>query len=155
MNMDKRLSDFLLKQGLAKMRKQKRIEKSVMINAGKPVPPTDKQLDAMCRRITVELRDKNKCCHCGKTEALSASHVFPKGTYKRLRWDIDNVKALCYRCHMHWWHKDPEASDWFKAKYPERWERLKLLKDTAGYIDRFAIKLYLEQEIKRLENAIM
>jgi 5-methylcytosine-specific restriction endonuclease McrA len=53
------------------------------------------------------------------------SHVKSKGAYKHMAWDLENVKMLCYRCHILWWHKEPtEAGEWFKEKFPERWEYL-------------------------------
>lgn len=73
----------------------------------------------------VVVRDK-KCLHCGAKKILHASHIFPKGRYKDVEWDPDNVKALCYRCHLHWWHKDPlEAGEWFKTTYPKWYKKLK------------------------------
>lgn len=39
--------------------------------------------------------------------------------------ELDNIIRLCFRCHFHWWHKNPlEAGDWFDEKWPGRKERL-------------------------------
>lgn len=38
-----------------------------------------------------------------------------------LRWDMQNGKALCYKCHIHWWHKEvTDAAEWFVVTYPDR-----------------------------------
>jgi hypothetical protein len=56
------------------------------------------------------------------------SHVYPKGRYHGMEFELDNVKTLCLGCHIYWWHRNPiEASYWFKDKYPERAESLRLM----------------------------
>ena len=82
-----------------------------------------KKLDDLCREI-VRLRDKNTCQHCGKyvTGVNShCSHVVPKSKGYVLRWDLRNLKVLCFHCHINWWHKNPrEAGAWFDDTFPER-----------------------------------
>ena len=77
----------------------------------------------------IKIRDDNTCQHCGVHTVgrnCHVSHVKSKGKYGGLRWDLNNLKLLCYRCHIHWWHKEPtEVGDWFKSEYPKRWEYLK------------------------------
>lgn len=74
----------------------------------------------------MKVRDGEKCLRCGTTGGLSPSHVYPTGRYKNMEWIIDNVKPLCWACHIYWWHKNPiEASEWFKQRFPERYKRLK------------------------------
>jgi len=73
-------------------------------------------------------RDKYKCIRCGNTQVgeLSASHIYPKGAYPAMRWDLENVKILDYKCHIHFFHKNPlEAAKWIKTAIPkERLDRL-------------------------------
>ncbi len=67
---------------------------------------------------------------------------------------MDNVKTLCYPCHINWWHKNPlEAAEWFEKTYPERAKRLKLMSQVSGkIIDYKLLKIYLNQEIKKYAN---
>lgn len=85
------------------------------------------KLDKAIKSIVYE-RDKSICQHCGKMVAGSdrhASHVIPVSAGDKLRWDALNLKVLCYHCHINWWHKNPvEAGEWFKTKFPKRWEYL-------------------------------
>lgn len=85
------------------------------------------ELDKICREIVL-LRDKNCCQHCGKyVEGSNAhrSHIIPRSRGNALRWCIDNQILFCFYCHIQWWHKNIlEAQEWFKNKYPERYEYL-------------------------------
>ena len=82
---------------------------------------TDK-LDDIIREM-VRLRDKGICQKCGG-QGSHVSHVVPR-TNKGLRWDMDNVKLLCVRCHLYWWHKDvADAWTWFQAEFPYRADRI-------------------------------
>lgn len=82
------------------------------------------KLDDICREIIRE-RDDWTCQRCGKKVDIhnaQASHVVPKSTGYILRWDLLNLKLLCYSCHFYWWHKDiTEAAKWFRKKWPYRW----------------------------------
>jgi len=75
-------------------------------------------------------RDKYICQKCGKkVEGQNAhgSHIYNEGTYTSMSADPDNILCFCYYCHINWWHKSPiDASEWFKNKYPELAEKLKL-----------------------------
>lgn len=43
-----------------------------------------------------------------------------------MKWMPRNLKALCFFCHLHWWHKNPiEAGDWYKKAYPTNTRYLK------------------------------
>lgn len=113
-----------------------------------------KVLNGIIHEILV-LRDK-VCLRCGTTERLQASHIYPKGTYKKLEYDSENIKFLCWRCHFTWWHKHPlEAAEWIKTAIPkERYDRLKLRSQTSGdgSRDYKVLKLFLEQELKTLKQ---
>ncbi len=92
------------------------------------------ELDLYVREKVFE-RDGWKCVKCGKVDKLSlqCAHVYPKGKYPRLRFEMDNLLALCYACHMHWAHKDPIAfASWFAANYPEKLRKLMFLKEAAA-----------------------
>lgn len=85
------------------------------------------KLDKLSKEV-VRQRDGNVCQHCGKHVEGSnrhVSHVIPVSAGNKLRWDVMNMKILCYHCHINWWHKNPmDAYAWFSDKYPERWDYL-------------------------------
>ena len=76
----------------------------------------------------VKARDGYICQHCGKhCEGANAhaSHVIPVSAGNQFRFDPLNLKCMCYHCHINWWHKNPiEATEWFKEKFPERYDYL-------------------------------
>ena len=86
-----------------------------------------KKLDDIAKKFAKE-RDEYKCQHTGiKVLGTNAhgSHVIPVSAGLALRWDLNNIKCLCYHSHINWWHKNPlEATEWFKEKFPDRWEYL-------------------------------
>jgi len=90
-----------------------------------------KSLKLKLDKIVIELirkRDNWTCQHCGKLVEKSnahVSHVIPRSHGDNLRWDLTNLKLLCFHCHINWWHKNPlEAYEWFKQKFPERYKYL-------------------------------
>ena len=98
-------------------------------------------------REYVMLRDR--CClRCGKTDRLHASHIYPRGKYPKMSFDVDNVKALCVGCHLYWWHKHPiEAKEWAEKTLGE--ERLSKLKKQSNTINKNKLNFKeLEIEIK-------
>jgi hypothetical protein len=101
----------------------------------------------------VLLRDK-ACLKCGNPE-FQMSHIYSVGAHKRMEYDPDNVKALCVRHHLYWWHKEPiEAHEWLKTVIPkERLDRLRLLSQQSGPtgFNYKLHKLFLEKEIEKLK----
>ena len=85
------------------------------------------KLEKIVKDIIKE-RDNRACQKCGKQVTGSdchASHVIPVSRDGRLAFDPENMKVLCYHHHLNWWHKHPvEAGQWFRDKFPERWEYL-------------------------------
>ena len=79
-------------------------------------------------KLIAKARDKYICQHCWKTAketAIHASHVINEAKDHRLASDPENIKALCYNCHINRRHKNPlEASERFNKKRPWRYERL-------------------------------
>lgn len=108
------------------------------------------QLNGLLHRL-LELRD-GSCLRCRKTP-FQMSHIFPKGRYRSMEFDPDNVKALCWSCHW-WWHKSPLEAHEFLSRImsKERLDRLRLASQTARKVDLKLQKLYLESEIKKLEK---
>jgi len=85
------------------------------------------KLNMAWKRI-IKLRDNYTCQYCCKQATgagMHASHVIPKSSGIRLRWDINNGKALCFYHHRQCWHMDPtEFGPWFISKFPKRWKYL-------------------------------
>ena len=96
-----------------------------------PRQKIEKKLDNITMQI-VRLRDKNTCQHCGKPcfgSNAHKSHVKSKGAYPHLKFDLQNLKLLCYHCHINWWHHEPtEAGLWFKKEFPDRYKYLEKAK---------------------------
>lgn len=72
------------------------------------------------------IREKGVCEHCGRSyDAMNCSHIYPVGAYPNLRFNVLNVLCLDARCHRFFWHDNPgDAWEWFKSKYPARYEYL-------------------------------
>jgi len=101
----------------------------------------------------VVVRDK-KCLKCGANKILHASHIYPKGTYRHMEFEPDNLKALCFRCHLYWWHKNPiEAGEWFRKTYPAWYRRLKKKAETPiGVVKPMLVYDYDKLEAKLLKK---
>jgi len=82
-------------------------------------------------KLTKELvreRDGYTCQKCNKFlvgRNCHVSHVKSVGAYPDMEFDLLNMKVLCFRHHILWWHKEPlEAGEWFKNKFPKRYKYL-------------------------------
>lgn len=82
-----------------------------------------KKLDLLVKDI-VKKRDRYTCQHCHKLVSGSnchVSHVIPVSASLDLAYDLNNLKVLCYHCHINWWHKNPiEAGQWFREAFHDR-----------------------------------
>jgi len=86
------------------------------------------RLEKLVKTI-VKIRDNYTCQMCGKrVEGVNChgSHVIPVSADGRLAFDPENLKVLCYHCHLQVWHLNVVDSGlWFEKTFPERWESLK------------------------------
>jgi 5-methylcytosine-specific restriction endonuclease McrA len=121
-----------------------------------PVSKIKKQCDKLVKEI-VSIRDKDICQKCGERVYGSnrqRSHVIPVSAGNKLSFDPINLKVLCMHCHLYWWHKNPlEAREWFKEKFPTRYEYLmfhKGIKQMKMY-DWVELKQKLEAELELLK----
>jgi len=119
-----------------------------------------KRLEKLSREIIL-LRDNSTCQYCNKKiEKNNAhiSHVIPKSHGNFLRYDLNNLKLLCFHCHINWWHKNPmEASEWFKIKFPERWEYLQKKKNIIKKLtitDLKEIEIFLIEKLLKLKEIL-
>lgn len=104
-----------------------------------------------CAKQKAKLRDNNTCQMCNKYVTGSdchGSHVIPVSAGSPLRWDVQNLKVLCYHCHLNIWHKNPlKAAQWFILKFPERavyLEKMKLHYQDIGNSKRSILELQEE-----------
>ena len=76
-------------------------------------------------------RDGYKCLMCGKESYLQMSHIYPKGIYRHMRFELDNVVTHCRACHLFKWHRDIVGSyEWLqKTLDPTRLKKLKKMAD--------------------------
>ncbi len=104
------------------------------------------KLNKLVREYVV-LRDK-VCLRCGKSDRLHASHIYPRGKFRKMQFNVDNVKALCLGCHLYWWHKHPiEAKEWAEKTLGKA--RLNRLKKEANTINKNKLDFkQLESELK-------
>lgn len=75
-----------------------------------------KLLDKEVSRI---VRARGVCAHCKKGAeevTLQCSHIIGRRNLST-RFDLENCLALCYRCHFHWWHKEPVLADKWLQEY--------------------------------------
>ena len=106
----------------------------------------------------IKMRDKNTCQWCGKSsdnpKAMHCSHVIPRSAGDRFRWMPENLKVLCFHCHINKFHKDPlAAKEWFKDKFPERFKVLE--KERKKGLKKFTIMELEELRdwfIREIEN---
>jgi len=116
-----------------------------------------KKLDKAVADIVCK-RDKNICQKCGKYvegRGCHVSHVIPRSKGNRLRWDIINLKVLCFHCHINWWHKNPvESGEWFKKKFPKRWAYLKKRMNEVKIYKNFDLE-ELYEDIKKNNKVVI
>jgi len=107
----------------------------------KKKPKTDEYYRKKCVIIVKQIVRKlanYTCQYCGKKEPnvkTHGSHIYSEGIYKGMSAEIKNILCLCFTHHLgSWntrepsWHKNPyEMIEWFKNKFPELAEELRLM----------------------------
>ncbi len=112
---------------------------------------------AMAKKV-IALRDHGQCQHCFKRAESNnghTSHVLPKSVGNGVRYDLLNLKLLCYHCHINWWHKNPfESGKWFRDTFPERLEHIESIPRRRSYRvdDLQEILEELQAEYERLKD---
>lgn len=115
------------------------------------------RLHALWRLILIA-RDGEKCravgqggMRCGGS--LQAHHIFGKGPFPRLRFDLENGIILCGAHHAFWVESGPpsDVAKWLEETVGiTQLKRLSLRAHTASAsgkpMDLYAVRLYLEQE---------
>lgn len=125
-----------------------------VVRNGKNMTTTEKKkLYGLLKEI-LALKYGDKCLRCKKPE-WQMSHIYPRGRYKRMEHEPENILPLCSGCHIFFWHKNPiEAHEWLKLAIPkEQLQRLKLMANT--YMGKFDPKfqiLFLEKMLTQLQK---
>jgi hypothetical protein len=93
-----------------------------------------------------------KCERCGHYNFLQCAH-FHSRRKRTVRWDEENAAALCYGCHSYLDGNPMEKIEFFKKKIGEdRFIQLNIrAMQTHPKPDQEAIKIWLKQEIKKIE----
>ena len=85
----------------------------------------ERELDQLIARY-VKKRDQNRCRRCNTyypdgSSGLHAAHIMSR-VRKRTRWRGENIIALCFTCHLRWWHVHPiEAAAWIRKLLGDEW----------------------------------
>ena len=64
-----------------------------------------------------------------------------------MKWDVENVKLMCFTCHQYWAECPTESGEWFAEKFPERLKYLRELVDRRRFSGTVA--LYELEEIEQ------
>ena len=111
-----------------------------------------KQCDDLWSEI-VKLKAGYVCEKCGKGKpdvVLNSHHIITRKIYST-RWLIENGVCLCYRDHIYWAHVEFEAFREWCSKIRD-YAMLNFRRKQPFKKDYMAIKLYLEQELKKLKE---
>lgn len=99
------------------------------------------------RHLIYKKAKDGKCARCGHAVGLQAMHVFPKGRYPHMRFDLDNGIPGCSGCHRlltndHEAHKNLAISYLGEPVY----ERLRLLSISRAKADIDLTIIYLKRK---------
>jgi len=115
------------------------------------------KLDILFSRY-IRLKADNHCEYCGEyKKRLQTSHFH--GRRKRVvRWDEDNVAALCFSCHLYLGENPQTHTEWFIQRLgSERFERLNIRANQVIYTSTYkqdieALTAKYKGKIKELEE---
>lgn len=117
----------------------------------------EKKCDALWA-VAVKTRDGWTCQRChkyfpeGYRRGLAAMHCFTRSNH-HTRWILDNGAAGCTHCHFYFDSHTTEKDAWFEERIgKEKWILLKYQKNSTATIDRWGIRIGLEQVLKKLED---
>lgn len=109
-----------------------------------------RKLASTLAKKIARMKANYKCEYCGQGEPqrrTHGSHIYSEGRYRNMSADVDNIMCLCAIHHSvmpGWstptdfnWHAHPlESTDWFREKYPELYNTLRLrTQDTMRVVD--------------------
>jgi len=97
--------------------------------------------------IYKKARPTGACAVCGTTRGLQAMHLFPKGKYPHIRFDLDNGAPGCPGCHIRLTN-DHEAHRDFCIRFlgAEKYEQLRLRSLCKTKMDIDLVLMHLQRE---------
>ena len=106
----------------------------------------------------IKLRDERTCQKCsGKPQPQGChwAHIYSRTSHK-MRWDLLNSLVLCNGCHR-FWHANPiDAENWFRDKFPARYDYLQeLRRQSTKHIPQAVLEDWLDtlkQKLKDLQR---
>lgn len=114
----------------------------------KSIKTLKRELTNACSQYTKK-KTKGKCEMCGK-EGINAHHIYSKGRFGAIRYDIDNLVWLCFDCHFNGAHGgNPDYFKWL-LRY-KRQEELDRIKAKGQAIKKWK-REELENILKELED---
>ena len=125
--------------------------------------PTDKQLDALCRKVALARAENRSELTQDGLSVLQWHHILHKPNH-RLRWELSNIIILTQEEHAryHFYEKkvayDADAAricrdmmdKFLKVRGTTR-ENLEMLKRQSGGVNKIGLKILLEQQLKEFE----
>jgi hypothetical protein len=98
------------------------------------------------RHLIYAKANDGRCAVCGTQKGLQAMHLFPKGRYPHLRFELDNGAPGCPGCHRRLTN-DHEAHRDFCIRYlgAEKYEALRLMSISRGKVDVALVILRLQK----------
>ncbi|MEK6819014.1 MAG: HNH endonuclease [Nanoarchaeota archaeon] len=129
---------------MTKITKKEKLAKQIAKRKEKRLNSPKRLKTELDRVFSLYIRQRDKVCRrCGINQNLQCSHIMSRVS-QNLRWDERNAMALCYKCHLTWWHKEPlEAAEWCKTIIGEEAYK-SLLKE------KYEIKQWAIQELRDL-----
>ena len=108
-----------------------------------------KEANELWRHLIYKKAKDGECAECGTRKGLQAMHLFPKGKYPHIRFDLDNGAPGCPGCHIRMTN-DHELHRNFCIRFmgADRYEALRLKSISTEKMDIDAVIVYL----KRLTN---
>jgi hypothetical protein len=97
-------------------------------------------------------RDRDTCQRCGRF-GNNPHHIFSRKNLST-RWLEDNGITLCWACHRHYAHGDPEPfRDFIIGRIGEdAFQRLKMQAYSVSKLDLTLVRVMLEQQLKGVGN---
>lgn len=107
----------------------------------------EKQANDLWRHLVYSKSLDGKCAVCGQKKGLQAMHLFPKGRYRHMRFELSNGAPGCSGCHRRLTNDHEQHRD-FCIRYigAAEYERLRLMSISRGKMDIDAVLLFLRQK---------
>jgi hypothetical protein len=109
-----------------------------------------KVADDLWRHLIYKKAKDGECARCHKVRGLQAMHVFPRGHYKHIQFELDNGIPGCAGCHRYLTNDHEEHRDFCIGFLGEqRYEALRMRSLSRGKADIDLVILYLRAETDR------